>query len=283
MADEPSRKPKSILKKPRFSELSFSEPRLPQPRRPRSQDPEKLREIAIQHATIIQHRKELEAVVLDSIVALSEFPLVRTATQTAERPAKSDVALFKSYVRLFQPSDYDDLIIERKSNGLCGYALCPKPSPRLGSGGRWKLVNVGRSDFDIQSREELEKWCSQDCKRRALWIRIQLEETTAWERENNADIIINLLGEDIIMPVDETADALARLQLDEKKKAEAANSALALERGNDPDSVGLVEVSIHEKVARAPDAFEDATQRSDDDDDDDQTIEGYRISGRRIL
>jgi hypothetical protein len=280
MATVPARAPKSILKKPQ-GDIARSRSS-PSASTTASDKNDKHRDIAIQHATIIQQRKDFEAAVLDSVVILSEFPLVRTPEHPATNPAASDVAQFKSHIRLFQPSDFDDLVIERNANGLCGYALCSRPNRRMGSGASWKLINMGKQDFDIVSKEELEKWCSQDCKRRALWIRIQLSETVAWERASIADLQIDLLGEDgqTTNNIDDTARELAKLQLAEQRRAEATNSALALERGDDDtDStrVGLVDVVIREQATRPVGDDDGANEQDSDDDNHYLLTEGYKV------
>ncbi|KAI8215409.1 putative RNA polymerase II subunit B1 CTD phosphatase RPAP2 [Colletotrichum sp. SAR 10_86] len=210
---------KGILKKP------AAPPEQPRP------DP---REIAIQHARIIHQRKELELQILESLALLSEYPTVRGSPRhSSANPAPRDVADFKANVRLFQPSDYDDLIEERNVNGLCGYTLCAQPKPAASKGGQWKLVNVGRSDFDIVNRRESEKWCSKDCQRRALYVKVQLNETAAWERAGIPDIEIELLGEEKPAedPAAKAARDLANLRLEEGRRAGDQTATLALERG----------------------------------------------------
>jgi hypothetical protein len=187
------------------------------------------REIALAHAKLIQHRKQLEADILDSLVLLSEYPLVRTPPHSAANPAPSDVSGFKTHVRLFQPSDYDDLIEERNVNELCGYTLCAKPRRRVGTGGEWKLTGSG----DIVKRKDIEKWCSPACAKRALFVKVQLNETAAWERAGIPDIQIELLNEDksTETDADRAARQLAELKIDEQRQAAEDAKALALERG----------------------------------------------------
>jgi hypothetical protein len=270
------RDPKSILKKPQHGTLPVS----------KAADDSRLRKAAVRHATIVQQRKDLEAVVLASVIALSEFPLVRASRFSASNPAPSDVTEFKSHVRLLQPTDFDDLIIERNSNNLCGYPLCPRPNNKVTSGGKWKLVNVGKQDFDIVSKAELEKWCCHDCKKRALWVRIQLNETAAWERAGIPDLQIRVFGEDerSTPEIDDTIRDLAKLQLDEKIKADNASNVLAFERGESAGSarLGLVDVTIRETLIAGIDngktVEEDAGGNTDDDIDDHHLLtEGYKV------
>ncbi|KAJ4264993.1 hypothetical protein NW762_005236 [Fusarium torreyae] len=256
MASTSKQPPKGILKKPK----SIKE---------RDVDP---REIAIEHAKIIQHRKDLEAEILDSLILLSEYPLVRESPHNASNPAPSDIADFKAHVRLFQPSDYDDLIIERNVNELCGYSLCARPRRHTGPGGEWKIASNG----NIVKREDLEKWCSKHCARRALYVKVQLNETAAWERAGIPDIEIDLLDEDRSKEteVDRAARELGKLKLEEQRQAARDTAALALERG-DPsqDKDKKMNITLKEKDAKAPPTTSDKPEVYDDEH---LLVEGYK-------
>ncbi|KAM0250170.1 hypothetical protein ACHAP5_002487 [Fusarium lateritium] len=257
MASTSKQPPKGILKKPKYIKERDADPR----------------EIAIEHAKIIEHRKELEAEILENLVVLSEYPLVREPPYNASNPSPSDIAEFKALVRLFQPSDYDDLIIERNVNGLCGYTLCPRPPRNTGPGGEWKITNG-----NIMKREDLEKWCSQQCARRALYIKVQFNETAAWERAGIPDIEIDVLDEDKSKEteVDRTARELGKLKLEEQRQAARDTAALALERG-EPDATRSknkkINVTLMEKDAKAPSTTSDKPEVYDDEH---LLVEGYK-------
>src|SRR5687767_1504072 len=134
-----------------------------------SERPANPRETAIQHATILQHRKDLEAQILNSVILLSEYPRAEDPSYTAANPAPSDVTVFKQHVRLFQPSDYDDLIEERNVNELCGYTLCGNPRINTDSRSTW-AIRKG----NVVKRKDLEMWCSPKCAKRALYVKVQL-------------------------------------------------------------------------------------------------------------
>ncbi|QUC16789.1 uncharacterized protein UV8b_01030 [Ustilaginoidea virens] len=235
-----------------------------------ARSPAQAAEIALAHAKLLQHRKDLESDILDSLILLSEYPLVRHPACTAARPAQSDASGFKTHVRLFQPSDYDDLVQERNVNGLCGYSLCARPRRQVGrggggGGGKWKLMGSG----DIVRREDLEKWCSAACARRALFVKVQLNETAAWERAGIPDIQIDLLDEQ--RPAETEPDRAARelssQRLDERRRLAAADAeTLALERGERrvAERAEKVQVVLREKATKPP-RPEDASTWSDDD------------------
>ncbi|EGR46777.1 uncharacterized protein TRIREDRAFT_80022 [Trichoderma reesei QM6a] len=232
------------------------------------------REIAIHHATLLQQRKDLEAQILDSVILLSEYPLVREAPYSSANPAPSDVSDFKANVRLFQPSDYDDLIEERNVNELCGYTLCSKPRRQTGGGGEWKLTSSG----EIVKRKELEKWCSQTCARRALFVKVQLNETAAWERAGIPDIQIDLLDEDksTETEADRTARKLGELKLDDQRQAARDSAALAMERGFNgiTSSLDKVKITLKEKDVAAP--SEMASQVGNANTEDHLLVDGHK-------
>ncbi|KAH8681434.1 Rtr1/RPAP2 family-domain-containing protein [Xylariales sp. PMI_506] len=191
------------------------------------------REVATQHAHIIHHRRDLEDQITDAVVALSRHPTHRGEPYTAKSPHPADVDAFAAGVRQFQPSDYDDLIEERNANGMCGYALCPEPRMRLRGGGEWKIVGA-----NIVPKKEIEKWCSPACARRAMYIKVQLNETAAWERIGIPSIRIELLQESGAAngEEDDPAARLARevegLKIEAQKKSAKDAKELALERGD---------------------------------------------------
>ncbi|KAL7948562.1 Rtr1/RPAP2 family domain-containing protein [Trichoderma barbatum] len=258
MASQPSQ-PRGILKN------SVGLPNEPKP---------SAREIAVHHATLLQHRKDLESQILDSVILLSEYPLVRGPSYTASNPAPSDISDFKANVRLFQPSDYDDLIEERNVNELCGYTLCAKPRRQTGSRGEWKLTASG----EIVKRKELEKWCSQQCARRALFVKVQLNETASWERAGIPDIQIDLLDEDksTETEADRTARMLGELKLEDQRQAARDSAALAMERGDNRinPSLDKVKVSLKEKDVKTP--SEMAAPIGADSSEDHLLVDGHK-------
>ncbi|KAH6890593.1 Rtr1/RPAP2 family-domain-containing protein [Thelonectria olida] len=253
MVTNPKQPQKGILKKPAQKQPAV--------------DP---REIALQHARIIQHRKDLEAQILDSLILLSEYPLVRGPQYSATQPAPSDAADFKAHIRLFQPSDYDDLIIERNVNELCGYTLCPKPRRNMGPGGEWKITGNG----EIVKRKDLEMWCSQQCARMAMYVKVQLNETAAWERAGIPDIRIELMDEDksTETEADRTARKLGDLKLEDQRQAARDTAALALERGEPNAQRDKVEVTLKEKEVEAP----APTIITPDNHDEHLMVEGFK-------
>lgn len=255
-----SQQPKSILKKPSSTSAA------PSSRKPNPKD------IALQHAQILQQRKDIEAQILDDIILLSEYAPTHSA------PSPADAATFKTHVRLFQPSDYDDLITERNINELCGYTLCGRAPRRTGPGGEWK-IDAGKGQ--IVRRKEVEKWCSQACARRALYVKVQLNETAAWERAGIPDIEIDLLDEDreAETEADKTARKLGELKLEDQRQAARDTATLAQERGepvtNMPGARPLVQVTLKEKEdVEAPKAT--SSTEVFDEGEDHLMVEGYK-------
>jgi len=141
------------------------------------------RQTALYHAEIIQHRKELELAILKATETLIDLPSDATADPT--NPSLEDSKNFRSFIAPFQPSDYDGLIQERNIEGKCGYCLCPQPRILQNTRAQFRILRVGKHDrgLKIVPRETLERWCSETCQRRALYVRVQLSEEPAWMRE----------------------------------------------------------------------------------------------------
>ncbi|KAL5594162.1 hypothetical protein BROUX41_001207 [Berkeleyomyces rouxiae] len=269
---------KSILKSSKILDDDDDAPNANQLRLERERH---AREVAIKHAQTIQMRKEIEAQVLDSIVALSEFPLVRGPKYTPKCPSASDIQDFKARIRLFQPSDYDDLIEERNHNGLCGYALCPNPRIKVAGTGEWKIVNTSRKDFNIVPKADIEKWCSTDCARRALYVKIQLNETAVWERAGSSILSIDLLneGQANIESLNGVTSEMDKLKLDEERTRALNLKDLAHERGESGrfgDATTRVPVLINAKDEVKEPAPPDSESAADQDGDGHLLVDGYK-------
>jgi hypothetical protein len=233
--------PKSILKKTSYPATSSSK---------EARD----REVALYHANLIQQRKDIELEILLSLESLIDYPLEKSPYD-ASNPSPSDAKSFKNLLRPFQPSDYDALILERNINERCGYALCPNARLKEGVGGKYRILGMSGKgkDFRVVEKAELEKWCSDACAKRAMYVRVQLSESPAWERGAvESGINIDLLDE--LKPEDGVTERLQKLDLggDEGKKQDAAD--LALERGDKGRTTknGLVDVTIQEKNVLRP-------------------------------
>jgi len=234
--------------------------------------------VARRHAEILEHRKRIEAEILDSIIALATYPLVREAEYSAAAPAAQDIADLRRRVRIFQPGDYEDLLEERNANGLCGYTLCPKQKRKKSQGGKWKLVDVGKKSFDIVDRKEHERWCSQICAKRALYIKVQLHETAAWEREGIPELEIDLYEEEPGHPrpgKDLEKEIQKRSKEEEDREPRDVTLAdLARERGDEPAQNPRVTVA----AIRIKEAEPSSSGPSPDEfgDESHLDIEGYR-------
>ena len=143
--------PKSILK-------STSAPR---------RSPAEARKIALTHASTLQIRKSLELSILCSLTYLLDVP----------PPAP---AVFKHHIRYFAPADYDELIEERNIFDLCGYVLCAEAVKRRTVQSRLARTRKG----EWVDRREVERYCGDACKRKALWVRVQLSDEAAWNRHD---------------------------------------------------------------------------------------------------
>lgn len=236
--------PKSILKKLTHKKSpAFATPPpdpLPHPTLREARN----RELALEHAQLIQQRKDVEASILATTEALLDFPPDLNADPA--HPTQAESSRLKELLRSFQPTDYDSLIEERNIDGKCGYTLCPRPHRVEEIEARYRILRgsgEGAMGMKVVKREELERWCSEECGKRALYIRVQLSEVPAWERTGRSCENIQLYGDtDVpIMATTERDEALVAVISDLKK--------LAIERGEKSygSAVSSTEVHVHEQ------------------------------------
>jgi RNA polymerase II-associated protein 2 len=261
-----------------------------------SRDPRHL-EIALRHANIIQNQKDVESRILDALEKLIDYPLSPDSVRP-ESPASSDIAEVRSLLLMFRPSDYDDLIEERHCATKCGYVLCPRPPTKQDTKAKFRVIGKSGPSFKVVPREKLELWCSMDCARRAMYVKVQLDEEPAWRRTHTAYPELTFLTDNTdsgLRPSKQIEDK-ARSKVEEQTShdhalgvtAESQNTdisdfmaKLAIERGQsiDPASVipnGLINSKIVEKAkAKAP----EAPSLDDEAADLANMIEGYQIGG----
>jgi hypothetical protein len=205
--------------------------------------------------------------VLDSVLKLMDFPTATNADP--KRPTPADAQRFREHILPFQPSDYDSLIEERNIADKCGYALCPRPKGKAPSSARKQFIDTDAGP-EIVDRKVLEVWCSDDCARRALYVKVQLNEEPAWLRQGGAAPPIELLLENTeehhkalaLRPKQEAPKPLTA-DPDDEDVAEswaaqkAALADLAIERGEKPGrptkaNNDLISEHIKERVDNTP-------------------------------
>ncbi|KAL9136632.1 MAG: hypothetical protein Q9175_002164 [Cornicularia normoerica] len=269
--------PHSILKNSSIQNTS------PSPARSRE---DRNKETALYHAQILQQRKDIEATILASTEAMLELP--SSPAVDPARPRLQDINLVKNSLKPFQPSDYDSLIEERNINKQCGYVLCPRPNRQEDTKAKYRILHgKGRGSDNLRfvERRTLERWCSDDCGKRALYIKVQLNEEPAWMRVRSSGRDILFL-EDVQHNQKQLEDDSALIEklrsLDTGLKEDevvARMKALAIERGDEKApsrSVGLAEIDVRENrslngKASAPELFANKGNSGRSSD----SIEGY--------
>ncbi|EAQ87337.1 hypothetical protein CHGG_03956 [Chaetomium globosum CBS 148.51] len=115
---------------------------------------------------------------------LCELP--HSTTHSASAPSAADTDTFLTLLTDFQPSEYMDLIEERNCLGKCGYTLCGRP--------RRALDGSFRIGHGIARTEDLNKWCSDACARRGLYLKVQLENPSYVrdERPGGGGMVVKL-------------------------------------------------------------------------------------------
>lgn len=197
------------------------------------------RQLAIQHATVLQQRKNTEAVVLANLEELIDFPSSASPSPSAAHPSSTDIARFQTLIQPFQASDYDELLTERNCADRCAYVFCPTILSR----DRSARANINRLRYDGSKvvsikQAKLDQWCTTACARRALYIKVQLSESPAWERAGAAPGTIGLLqeGDDHVLEEKMKGLSIGGDAADQKTEVDAdllqaAMEELALERG----------------------------------------------------
>ncbi len=210
----------------------------------------------LHRANQIQRQKEVELQVLAATEILLDAGF-ESADPIGFRHAAAGL---KGHMKSFQPSDYDSLIEERNINGKCGYVLCPRPPRSENTEAKLRIIRGkgrGEDAFRVVPRQTLEQWCSEECAKRGLYIRVQLSEEPAWMRAEGSRGEIVLLEEVEAKQNDKTdvADLAGsvrsmKLDVDDDRIAKALD-ALALERGetaNAGRASGFGEVAVHEHL-----------------------------------
>lgn len=171
--------------------------------------------VALSHAFVIHHQKEVEAKILSDIEELVDLP---ATTEPTYEEAKT---LLKALSQT-QPSDFDDLVVERVSQSRCGHTLCarqPRSIDQKSNARRWR-----RDDEE----EGFERWCSDLCMDKSLWLKRQLPTEPAWQRPPSRTQNITLHPHDRSLLNQGRSSNLSATKLTEQ----AGLEELARERGD---------------------------------------------------
>ncbi|KAI4196353.1 MAG: hypothetical protein LQ350_006604 [Teloschistes chrysophthalmus] len=267
---------KSIIKQ--SSAISKESPKVPTLSRE-----ERNRQLALHHARLLQDRKDIESEILASTEKLLEFPSSETASPPD--PSAEDIATVKEALWLFQPSDYDALVEERNINNQCGYIFCSRANKRLNAGGKYRMVTGRKSDLKFVESTELEKWCSDNCGHRALYLRAQLSNEPAWTRDSKDGdpLLIYKEGNHQSQGHDKsTPQAAEDPNLTRDKATKSRMEALAMERG-DRDNTMTVSTKVTIRVKENINQGREAPVPPSMEDNHSGSIEGYVPMGKDAL
>lgn len=267
---------KSILKK------SANSTTIPSPPAAISQE-DRNRETALHHARLIQQRKDIERLILTSTERLLDLP--SNPVSDPAHPSPTEAAQVKELLKPFQPSDYDSLIEERNIDGKCGYVLCPRPYIRQNTSAKFRILQgkgKGHDALKVVKRQKLEQWCSEECAKRALYVRVQLSEVPAWTRSASVGDNIQLRSEkhDAAEGTTPLIAGGQRLGLHSSQAGLSdAMKNLALERGDSKapsETSGPINVAIKENDATAGKL---PLPPSISDTHEDRLARGYSVEG----
>lgn len=211
------------------------------------------RDIALYHANLLQQRKDAESLILSSTEILVDFPSFQTLDPS--RPYLGDANYAKNLLKPFQPLDYDSIIEERNINKKCGYILCPRPNKQENTMAKYRILQHhtrGAHNLKIVERHMLERWCSDECGKRALHIKVQLNDEPVWMRASDWSGRIAFLDEGIDTAglIEQTQNLSVGDGFEEERLASAMKE-LAIKRGDvkSPGKLsGLVGIDIRENV-----------------------------------
>ncbi|KAG0139519.1 hypothetical protein CROQUDRAFT_666379 [Cronartium quercuum f. sp. fusiforme G11] len=111
-------------------------------------------------ATCVQQASERRAI--DSLNIIKWVSVL--SEDQVERQTLKDAALH------LKPADYrEDVIIERHSNGLCGYPLCQKPPRRQFTASELPQLQICLSQRKVLDVKESGQFCSTICFQRSEW------------------------------------------------------------------------------------------------------------------
>jgi len=207
---------------------------------------------ALHYARNIQYQKSMKEKVLDLIINTVDLPSLPNTDPS--RPSASDATLFQRALSLFQPKDFDDMILERNIYEKCGYALCPQSNlkqDRVLRDQTFRRMKEGRK-YRLTTKEELDKWCSVECAERAIFVRLQLATEPAWLRSTPVEGII-LLDERGKGVVEEgLASSMQDLGLRENHRIDLASrlQTLAIDQSKRGDTQARMQELSMERGAR---------------------------------
>ena len=197
-------------------------------------------QLALYHARLIQEQKDIEAQNLQAIEKLIELP--SSATEDCRSPSTEDEDSVREAMKLFAKADFDSVVEERNINDRCGYVLCPKAKPSHKAKSKFRILRNSASKLpQVVEAADLEKWCSEECIKRALYLRVQLSDVPVWERAGMPATDLQLYGD---------SARTNRKQQEEVRALTAGLRQLALERGDQDHELprsGTIEVEVREK------------------------------------
>ncbi|KAJ2897416.1 hypothetical protein IWW38_001733, partial [Coemansia aciculifera] len=139
-------------------------------------------------------------IVRDSVRTKARFDsLVLRWQEKLLEPAASEL-LLKQAAQYLTPEDFESIIMERTSGGLCGYPLCASPTRKLKQ--RYHISMHQRKVFDM---EEHASYCSNRCMVGSRFYKQQLSEEPVYMRDRKENLDIEVLPLDIESSQDKVA------------------------------------------------------------------------------
>ena len=88
-------------------------------------------------------------------------------------------AALEAAAAVLQPQHYEDVVVERALDGLCGYPLCEQSAPARGQGRQMLVSASERKVYDISS---LHNFCGRECAQRSKQYMERLQPVSLYLR-----------------------------------------------------------------------------------------------------
>ncbi|KAJ2739058.1 hypothetical protein GGI20_006173, partial [Coemansia sp. BCRC 34301] len=133
-------------------------------------------------------RAKRRAAVRDSVRTKARYDSLVLRWQEKLLGPEASELLLRQAAQYLTPEDFDSVIMERTSGGLCGYPLCANPTRKLKQ--RYHISIRQRKVFDM---EEHASYCSNRCMVGSRFYKQQLSEDPVYMRSREESLDIEVL------------------------------------------------------------------------------------------
>lgn len=131
---------------------------------------------------------------MTSIVLGLSLDLVDMPSQTTSiTPLAADLTRMREALQRIRVQEWNDTVAARNDYEKCAYPLSANRPLKFDQPSRDLIFKARQSvKVPIESKAELDKWCSVDCPEKGLWVRKQLSTKNWWDRDPETDQEVTL-------------------------------------------------------------------------------------------